>query len=156
MSNVNRNILFSIVFAIITTLILLNVVYAQPLPCYVNGTVLYSTGSPCTDVGDCYCNITNSSGSFIGSTEPNASGVYVDTVNVYSYDDIITVNCTDDIFRGWNSDACTGGKVQIDVTVIVPEYPEITTSHTKIPGFIMPIFISTLLCFNSLGSKDDF
>jgi|GEM_PF-1375260 len=156
MSNVNRNLLFSIVLAIITTLILLNVVYAQPLPCYVNGTVMFSTGSPCTSGQNCYCNITNSSGGNIGNTETNGSGQYVDTVNVYSYDDTITVNCTDDIFRGWNSDACTGGKVQIDVTVIVPEYPGFNSGGKTFSGVVVPFFISTLVCVGFIRSKDDF
>jgi hypothetical protein len=123
----------------------LQVVYGQPQPCAVSGWVMYDTGQPCYDSGDCYCNITNKSGAFVGSARTNASGYYSDTVNVYSYADNLTANCTATDYISWNGsnqNNCTNGKASINVTIWTPEFSGVG----EVPGFLVPVLISGGLC----------
>jgi len=132
-------------------ILVLQVVYAQPQPCVVSGWVMYDTGSPCYSGGACYCNITNITGGFIGSARPNNTGYYSDTVNMYNYSHNITVNCTDGVFQGLNYNNCTGGKVEINVTVITPEFPAVG----DVPGFILPLLIAGGLCVSFIRLENN-
>jgi hypothetical protein len=127
-------------------------VVAQPLPCAVDGRVQYETGSYCGD-GECTCNITNASNEQIGIAATNATGWYNDTVNVYAYTDTVYVNCTGTGYSGTNSGPCTGGVIELNVTLIVPEFPDIEDKKFTFPGFLIPAFASALLCVAFIGGK---
>ncbi|MFH1788992.1 MAG: hypothetical protein ABH834_06400 [Candidatus Altiarchaeota archaeon] len=149
----SRDLLLSLSIAVFALLFILQAVYGQPQPCYVNGKVCYDSGGCCGN-GECTCNITNSSKLTIGTASTNASGHYWDTVNVLTYNENITVNCTGLGYWGYNYNNCTGGKASINITILVPEYSDVEQGGVSFPGYLIPILISASLCVAFIRGED--
>lgn len=132
--------LFLMLTANLAVLLGVYIAWAQPVPCVVDGFVRYDSGLDADS--DTNCTIYNESSEQIGGAYCNGSGYYIDTVALYSTSDIMTVNCTDGLYSGENSGNCTGGSAQINVTLIVSEYPH----RGVLPGLFAPVLTSASIC----------
>lgn len=134
-------IFFSAVFAAVY------LATAQPVPCSVFGNVSYDSGTSADE--STYCHIYNASSDLLCNASCDSSGYYQCTVGIYSYADVLTVECTDDTYDGSNSGNCSnpvGGQANINVTLIVSEYADVGV----VPGYVIPVLIITGFSFIKL------